>query len=77
MGFHKLKASIVIQQPERLALIFDRVQWGTGNIHVTLLDEVTKFLVKEREQQALNVQAVYIGISGDDDTMKLQAADVK
>ena len=44
---------------------------------MTSLDEFTKLLVKERQQQTLNMQAIDIGIGSDNDTTEAQTADVK
>ena len=41
------------------------------------LDQIAKFLVEEREQQALNVQSVHIGIGSDDDAVELQATNIE
>ena len=40
-------------------------------------DQIAKFLVKQCEQQALDVQPIHIGICGNDDSMELQATDIK
>src|SRR5436853_5828143 len=44
---------------------------------MALLDELTKLLVKKGKQQALDVQAIHIGVSGDDHAIELEATDIE
>ena len=41
------------------------------------LDQVAKLLVEEGQQQALNMQAVHIGVGSDNHAVKLKTADIK
>ena len=77
MCLHELVARLVIQQPCYLSLILNRIERWARNKDMAALDEIAKFLVKQREQEALDVQAVDIRVSGNDNAVELQASDIK
>src|SRR5579885_2493234 len=73
----ELLPRLVIEQPDDLAFVFDRIERRAGDIDMAALDQVAELLVEERQQETLDVQPIHVGIGGDDDAMELQTADVE
>src|SRR5207244_7702130 len=76
-GSDKLLPRLIIQQPDDLAFVFDGIKWRTGNVDIAAFDQVAELLIKKCEQQALDVQAVHIGVGSDDHTLEFEAADLE
>src|SRR5450432_1247320 len=73
----KLVTFLIVEQPDYFSLIFDRIERRAGDIDMTALDQIAEVLMEQRQKQALNMQAIHVGISGDNDTIKFESADIK
>src|SRR5205807_4683245 len=49
MRLHELVTRLIIQQPHYFSPVLNRIEWRTGNKHMSILDQIAKFLVKKSQ----------------------------